>query len=449
MPVALSYPGVYVEELPSSVRTITGVATSITAFVGRALRGPTDRPVRIQSFADFARTYGGLWVDSTLGYAVQQFFINGGSDALIARVHLGATAAALLLNAGFTLTAASEGLWGNALAARVDYATRDPGDANLFNLFVKDTGSGTLETFRNVSIAADDPRFVIHVLEQQSQLVRVTTVPPLTRPAVSAAAAAGVDPFTSAGNAYVVTTNGGDGSAITDNEVATGATLEANKQGIWMLEKADLFNLLCLPPPTRDTDYIKATWDAAIKYAHDRRAFVIVDAPAAWTNPEHHPGQRRDERGDAQRQRRDLFSARAAVRSSEREPPRQFRSFRHRRRNLCAHRCAARRVEGARRHRSGDGRRLRLGIERQPAQLTDGENGAAQSARGSIACATSRWQATWSGARARWPAPTRWRRSGSTFRCAGWRCTSRRACSAARSGWCSSPTTSRCGRRSA
>ena len=42
MPATLTYPGVYIEEIPSGVRTITGVATSITAFVGRALRGPTD-----------------------------------------------------------------------------------------------------------------------------------------------------------------------------------------------------------------------------------------------------------------------------------------------------------------------------------------------------------------------------------------------------------------------
>lgn len=51
MPVTLSYPGVYIEEVPSGVRTITGVATSITAFIGRALRGPVDSddasPVRI------------------------------------------------------------------------------------------------------------------------------------------------------------------------------------------------------------------------------------------------------------------------------------------------------------------------------------------------------------------------------------------------------------------
>ena len=47
MPVQPTYPGVYIEELPSGVRTITGVATSITGFVGKALRGPTDQPVTI------------------------------------------------------------------------------------------------------------------------------------------------------------------------------------------------------------------------------------------------------------------------------------------------------------------------------------------------------------------------------------------------------------------
>ena len=65
---------------------ITGVATSITAFIGSALRGPTDVPGSVNSFIDFERLYGGLWAQSTLGYAVQQFFLNGGSQALILRV---------------------------------------------------------------------------------------------------------------------------------------------------------------------------------------------------------------------------------------------------------------------------------------------------------------------------------------------------------------------------
>ena len=91
MPVSLSYPGVYIEEVPSGVRTITGVATSITAFVGRARRGPVDSdeksPVRIFSFADYERIFGGLWADSPMSFAVYHYFLNGGSDALIVRVH--------------------------------------------------------------------------------------------------------------------------------------------------------------------------------------------------------------------------------------------------------------------------------------------------------------------------------------------------------------------------
>ena len=62
------------------------VATSITAFIGSAPRGPTELPGSVNSFADFERLYGGLWAQSTLGYAVQQFFLNGGSQALIVRV---------------------------------------------------------------------------------------------------------------------------------------------------------------------------------------------------------------------------------------------------------------------------------------------------------------------------------------------------------------------------
>lgn len=65
---------------------ITGVATSISAFIGSSLNGPTERPGPVNSFADFERLYGGLWAQSTLGYAVQQFFLNGGRQALILRV---------------------------------------------------------------------------------------------------------------------------------------------------------------------------------------------------------------------------------------------------------------------------------------------------------------------------------------------------------------------------
>ena len=115
MPSALTYPGVYIEEVPSGVRSITGVATSITAFVGRARRGPINDAVRVQSFAEFGRLFGGLWQPSTLSYAVSQFFQHGGADALIVRVFNGnvadSTATLTLPTTGGTmvLEAASPG----------------------------------------------------------------------------------------------------------------------------------------------------------------------------------------------------------------------------------------------------------------------------------------------------------------------------------------------------
>lgn len=60
MPTHMGCPGVYIEELPSGVRTIASVTTSATAFVGHTRRGPLNQAVRVTSFADFERRFGGL-----------------------------------------------------------------------------------------------------------------------------------------------------------------------------------------------------------------------------------------------------------------------------------------------------------------------------------------------------------------------------------------------------
>ena len=120
MPISPTYPGVYIQELPSGVRTITGVATSIAAFIGRALRGPTSKPVLVNSFADFERQFGGLWLASPMSYAVRDFFLNGGGQALIVRLHNGATTYVLSNFAGVYLAAISPGTWGLNLRATVD-----------------------------------------------------------------------------------------------------------------------------------------------------------------------------------------------------------------------------------------------------------------------------------------------------------------------------------------
>lgn len=289
MPVALTYPGVYVEELPSAVRTISGVATSIAAFVGRAWRGPVDEPVTVYSFADYGRQFGGLWRDSTMSYAVQQFFLNGGSQAIIVRVatRSGGSQALTAAFTGFSnslaFAAASPGSWGMNLKVSTDNTnTKDSSDTSLFHLSVLDDpdtkndalaqgGSGVSEKFLNVSVDPANPRYVKTVLKQQSQLLRVAVD---STDQVNA-------PANLSANATV--NSGTDGATVGTAEVADSPN-DTNKTGMYSLEKADIFNLLCIPPytPTSDND-VGSTWTKAALYCSQRRALLIVDAPSTWT----------------------------------------------------------------------------------------------------------------------------------------------------------------------
>jgi phage tail sheath protein FI len=311
MPVLTTYPGVYIEEVPSGVRTITGVATSITAFVGRALRGPTDAigPVTINSFGDFERIFGGLWLESTLGFAVRDFFLNGGSQAIIVRCfHAAATGRAeATLDAGsganpLPLRAASPGSWGNNLRVRIDHDTRpllatEAADT-LFNLTVKDTRTGLVEIFRNVSSTPGHPRQVETVLQNESVLIRSTATSiaaTRVRPGAHADPAAGKDVFddseTTAHSSVILSPDPAAGDA-TDGEPLTEADisdagLEADKLGMFALLKADLFNLLCIPPhklstapdETAPVDVELTLIEAAAAFCQKHRAFLIVDPP--------------------------------------------------------------------------------------------------------------------------------------------------------------------------
>lgn len=96
MPAPKNTPGVYVEESPRGSQPIAGVATSITAFIGATRRGALKKPVRVASFAEFEQRFGGLAADLETGYAVKQFFDNGGTSAWIVRATKNATAPQLV-----------------------------------------------------------------------------------------------------------------------------------------------------------------------------------------------------------------------------------------------------------------------------------------------------------------------------------------------------------------
>lgn len=298
MPQQPTYPGVYIEEVASGVRTIVGVATSITALVGRAMKGPVDDPVPIRSLSEYENTFGGLSADSPLSYAVRDFFRNGGSQALVVRLFGGDADAstATITYSELKLKAASPGSWANGLRARVTHdsspaATDVAGRlgvpvADLFDLTVRDTATGTTEVFHNLTYQADSARRIDLVLAAESELVALDgATPTAAHPTPH-----GDPPDNSPpGTEWTGTFSSAVGSAVDDGAALsegayTGAGFQAAKKGLFALDKADLFNLLCIPPHTTGGEIEPTLVDAAASYCEYRRAMLLVDPPAAWAS---------------------------------------------------------------------------------------------------------------------------------------------------------------------
>jgi uncharacterized protein len=323
MPVQPTYPGVYIEEIPSGVHTITGVATSITAFVGRSLSGPVNEPITINSFGDFERFFGGLQSDCPMSYAVRDFYNNGGSQAIIVRLYgLSASAtpasgstpasgdtpasggtskggstpatggttavttpgsgdgAARLTLGPLTLQAASPGGWGNKLQGLVnnDGISQDVADRygltkdELFNLVIQYGSDGSIERIPNISVNdTAGERRIDRVLTQVSQFVRI----PLNTDNNPALPTKRPDPMK-----FVQASGGVDSAKL---QIVDYMGSEELKTGLYALEKADLFNLLCIPPDDRAGDTDPTVYAQAMEMCANRRAMLIIDPPAAWS----------------------------------------------------------------------------------------------------------------------------------------------------------------------
>lgn len=277
--------GIQVAEQPGSEQAIARAPTAITAFVGRTLRGPINRPVAISSFADYQSTFGGLWQPSTLGYAIEQFFENGGRRALVVRVINGARPPTL------DLPAAREVLRIEALGcgtreflrASVDYDGIGENEEDCFNLVlqrVRAAGSEHVEDqeiFRRLSIDGDSARFVAAALAESS-LARVIGEVPVTRPDLTLR-------HDGRGPVGYVQSNpdGDDGAPLTDYDVIGSAV---RGTGLFALKAVEHFNFLCIPPLTRDADLGMSVLLVAARYCRERNALLVVDPPAGWTTAE-------------------------------------------------------------------------------------------------------------------------------------------------------------------
>ena len=278
MPVTPTYPGIYIEEVPSTARTITAAPTSITVFVGYTHPFKTRRfktAVRIFTFADFEREFGGHFssglVDSSVALAVDEFFQNGGSDAYVVGIQPQYYDAAGAVVAPGALSIPSATIGGIIVEAR-EPTDRLPMRVTVDNVkqtvAANDTADITVsygtsvETFRAVTLASGDAghidRRIGRAAAPLSGLISV-------RPSGANYPAA----FTAASQTPLVATPPA-GFFTTFSAVDFGEAFEADQS----LDKVSIFNLLVLPGVADN-----AIWSDALAFAERKRAFVILDPP--------------------------------------------------------------------------------------------------------------------------------------------------------------------------
>jgi uncharacterized protein len=317
MPVSPTYPGIYIEELENPVRAIVGVSTSITAFIGKAPTGKRNIPFMVHSFDEYAAIFGGLSKASNMSYAVYHYFISGGKDAIIIAVEDNAG------NYKFQRVALSD-YTRDVTTPKIDvFVAKDFGDLGkrtsievvknvqndpedksgetYYSVYVKERfdepaaadasdpakykkaiddwrkESAVLESYAKVSLKPENPRFIKKVLDDSSKYVTVREGLPI--------------PATNPENlmtglfspSSTTTVNSGDPTITSDKVSPT----DGSKTGIRALDNVDMFNILCIPPYSKDAggeqeDVPSGVLIDAVKYCQDKRAILLIDSPKGW-----------------------------------------------------------------------------------------------------------------------------------------------------------------------
>jgi len=260
-------PGVFVEETLTPSQSRSSGGGSIAAFVGTYGRGLTT-PSLVTSYSDFSNRYGPLDASYDLGFAVFTYFGNGGSACWITRaVGSGAAAATLTLSdrastpqATLTAAAISPGTWGNTVYLSIT----DVGSAGRFTLTVFNEGTSpvnAVETYTDLSMDPTDNRYVVTLVNSQSNYIT------LTNAGSSTAAPNNAPSARTAADVNAVLSGGADGSA------PSAANYLAAVQKLDTVEGPLVLNLPGISSAT--------TLNPIISYCETRGDVFLVIDPAA------------------------------------------------------------------------------------------------------------------------------------------------------------------------
>lgn len=184
MPVTppVTYPGVYVQEVPSGVRTIVGVSTSVAMFVGRAKKGILNKPFLCTNPTDFKKEFSYDTSVSEMPQHVKLFFENGGTKCYIMRIADGAEPATVTLKNEdkkevILVTAKQAGITGDFIRIAVTYGGQNPEvdfNMEIFQYEIDTNGRKSIvvsESYKNLSMDKNSPKYAIKYINQNSKLV--------------------------------------------------------------------------------------------------------------------------------------------------------------------------------------------------------------------------------------------------------------------------------------
>jgi hypothetical protein len=306
MPVTPTYPGIYIQEAASSLHTITAAPTNIGVFIGYTHPLQTNpkywnKASLIFGFQDYQRQYGGFFESAAyagaadsfgdMAQAVNQFFLNGGTQCYV--VALQSSFAASHLAANFppapdpTIPSGAVAgeqapaigpltFWGRQVTdatfqltiqvtPSVPPATSPPPTptADVVVTYGPAAPSGSsgpvagtvIETYRRVNLVQGDPNYIATRINGVSALVWVTVVSGST--------------FTG-GTASVATWLPANAWSSLFSATDFTSQLEPDTE----LDKVPVFNLIVIPGVT-DT-FVLST---ALAFCERKRAFFIMDPP--------------------------------------------------------------------------------------------------------------------------------------------------------------------------
>ena len=273
------------EESQPGTTALAPVSVAVTAFIGRTLKGPVNEPVCVNSYAQFAQVFGGLWSAAPLSQSVEQYFEHGGGVAVVVRVASGGQAPTLDLPAG-KQTLVLVGICPGSrefLRASVDYDGLDPSSEGQFNLTVQRlrmAGSELVEqqeVFRRLSVVPNSERDARSVL-MGSRLVHVqgqlpAVRPEATRTALPQQAAAFID----------CNGDGSDGLPLNDYDLIGSQT---QGSGLFALDSGPAFNFLCIPDLAPNQAVGMSTLMVAARLCRSHQALLLVEPPPQWQDCE-------------------------------------------------------------------------------------------------------------------------------------------------------------------